>query len=190
MDYNQIKKIDEESLQQLTEGSGPSDKCICGLLSNQEDQGIKASIKRALSSFKQGKKERNIKGNSVVIPLSSLGKGGRGQKSIKEVVKRKTSCGKCGCDDENIVLKHSYANIRITTPDVSSFCPCPSSCLPDREKFQNNIKVTIERVQILDVDSTDSEFNLYQDKDDEVVKEPPIERRSISSLIDAQFTKD
>ncbi|KOB70372.1 Uncharacterized protein OBRU01_15449, partial [Operophtera brumata] len=50
--------------------------------------------------------------------------------STKEVVTRKSACGKCGCDSNRVVLKHSFANIRITSPDLSSVCPCPTDCLP------------------------------------------------------------
>ncbi|KAJ0170067.1 hypothetical protein K1T71_014673 [Dendrolimus kikuchii] len=148
MDYASIKKIDEESLQNLQEGSGPIDECLCSLLSPPEDErpSFRRSIKNALASIGQRKKKL-LAGRSVDIPLAVIQEDGKGWKHSKEVVKRKSTCGKCGCDNENVVLKHSYANIRITSPDVSSICPCSSNCLPDKDKFQNNIEVTIERVE-------------------------------------------
>ncbi|CAK1554479.1 unnamed protein product [Leptosia nina] len=157
-DYAKLKKLDEESLQKLQEGTGPVDECLCSIFSPEvEKRSLAASVKKAFGF--SGKKnsppggrrgfppfgERG--GNFVEIPLT-FSNDGRGIFTKKEVVKRNTPCGKCGCDNENIVLKHSYANIRISTPDISSICPCDSNCLPDKEKLQNNIKVTVERADV------------------------------------------
>ncbi|KAL0853143.1 hypothetical protein ABMA27_012905 [Loxostege sticticalis] len=164
MNYSKLKKLDEETLEKITEGKGPSDKCLCSILAppDNDKKGIKASIKRAFASFggKQGgRKNKTLYGqNSVDIPLSFT-QGGKGIYTTKEAVKRKSSCGKCGCDSENLVLKHSFANIRITSPDVSSICPCPSDCLPEKDKLQNNIKVTVEHVYAIDSASDISDIS-------------------------------
>ncbi|XP_026744212.1 uncharacterized protein LOC113505620 [Trichoplusia ni] len=190
MNYAEIKKLDEESLQQLKEGTGPSDKCICSLLSppDGERRGFGSSIKRALASIATGKKRRPLDGQrSVDIPIVYT-KGAAGIYSTKEVLKRKSSCGKCGCDKENIVLKHSYANIRITSPDVSSICSCPSDCLPEKSRLMNNIKVTVEHMTI-DPDSENSESSLHQHRQ-RTLREPLMsDRKSLSSLINAQYEK-
>ncbi|XP_045530207.1 uncharacterized protein LOC123717962 [Pieris brassicae] len=147
-DYAKLKKLDEESLQQLKEGSGPADECLCSIFSpGIEKKSFTKSVKRALGL--SGRKKQVFTGNeSVDIPLT-FSRDGKGVYTTKEVVKRQTPCGKCGCDNENIVLKHSYANIRITTPDISSICPCPTTdCLPDKERLQNNIKVIVERAGV------------------------------------------
>ncbi|KAI5634314.1 hypothetical protein NE865_12995 [Phthorimaea operculella] len=76
------------------------------------------------------------RGGGVYIPLTST-KGGKGIFTTKEPLKRQKPCsGKCGCEKKDFVMKHSYANIQITSPDVSSICPCPNSCLStDWENF-------------------------------------------------------
>uniref|UniRef100_A0A2A4KA96 Uncharacterized protein n=1 Tax=Heliothis virescens TaxID=7102 RepID=A0A2A4KA96_HELVI len=191
MNYSQIKKLDEESLERLQEGTGPVDECICSLLSppDSERKSLGASIKKAFASFNPGKKRKTFGGRrDVDIPIV-FAKGEQGVYSTKEVVKRKSACGRCGCDKENIVLKHSYANIRITSPDVSSICPCPTDCLPDKHKLLNNIKVTIERVTI-DPDSENSETSLTNHRQ-RTIREPEMtDKRSLSSLINAQYEKD
>ncbi|CAH2102814.1 unnamed protein product [Euphydryas editha] len=112
--YAKLKKLDEESLQKLKEGEGPADQCLCTLLSTEDKRSDAASVKKAFKAFgiKKSKKESG-----------AVDFGRNGFYSKQEVVKRKNSCGKCRCDKEKIVLKHSYANIRITSPDVSSICP-------------------------------------------------------------------
>ncbi|CAH0599400.1 unnamed protein product [Chrysodeixis includens] len=183
MNYADIKKLDEESAQKIKEGTGPSDKCICSLLSPPDGsrKGLGSSIKRAFASIAPGKKRRTLEPQrSLDLPIV-YSKGGAGIYSTKEVVKRKTSCGKCGCDKENIVLKHSYANIRITSPDMSSICSCPSDCLPEKSRLMNNIKVTVEHMT-LDPASEDSQSR------PRAPREPrESERQSLASLIDAQY---
>ncbi|XP_028172161.1 uncharacterized protein LOC114361368, partial [Ostrinia furnacalis] len=103
--------------------------------------------------------------------------------TTKEAVKRNSSCGKCGCDSENLVLKHSFANIRITSPDVSSICPCPSNCMPDKDKLQNNIKVTIEHVYAIESDSDFSDDSLYTvSETSRLTASEPVLPRSMDSL--------
>ncbi|CAG9789773.1 unnamed protein product [Diatraea saccharalis] len=161
MNKNDIQKLDEETLDKLTEGLGPTDECLCSLLSPPEGEkkGFRQSIKKAFASIGQGRSGRRSADqgsrrapdkrpglmNTIDVPLTFT-KGAKGIYTTKENVK--SNCGKCGCSNENIVLKHSYANIRITSPDISSICPCPSDCLPDKAKLSNNIKVTIERLAI------------------------------------------
>ncbi|OWR53985.1 serine protease HP21 precursor, partial [Danaus plexippus plexippus] len=131
--YAEIKKLDEESLQKLTEGEGPADECLCPLLSPPtEKKNLARSVKRALSAFGKSRKPNRVSNMMENIKES-------GFFSTREVLKRQKSCGKCGCDDENIVLKHSYANIRITSPDLSSVCPCPSNCLPGKIASEHKV---------------------------------------------------
>ncbi|CAB3226412.1 unnamed protein product [Arctia plantaginis] len=42
-----------------------------------------------------------------------------------------TKCERaCGCDKKKIRFKHSYVKIKVTSPDISSLCPCPDECIP------------------------------------------------------------
>ncbi|CAH4036019.1 unnamed protein product [Pieris brassicae] len=76
-DYAKLKKLDEESLQQLKEGSGPADECLCSIFSpGIEKKSFTKSVKRALGL--SGRKKQVFTGNeSVDIPLtfSRDGKG-------------------------------------------------------------------------------------------------------------------
>ncbi|KAJ8736834.1 hypothetical protein PYW07_000105 [Mythimna separata] len=48
-----------------------------------------------------------------------------------EEIQKTTKCDRaCGCDKKKIRFKHSYVKIRVTSPDMSSFCDCPDECLP------------------------------------------------------------
>lgn len=86
MNYNQLKKLDEETLEKLTEGTGPSDKCLCSILSPPEEQkkGLRASIKKAFGSLGAGKQNKKaVYGqNSVDIPLTFT-KGGKGMYRLR-----------------------------------------------------------------------------------------------------------
>ncbi|XP_038221103.1 uncharacterized protein LOC119839006 [Zerene cesonia] len=145
--YAKLRKLDAETLQKLTEGPGPADECLCSLFAPETKRSFAASVKKAFG-FSMKRKKGDVGGREMDIPFKfSVGGAGASGPS-KEVLKRHKSCGKCGCDDEHIVLKHSYANIRITTPDVTSFCPCPTNCLPDKDKIKNNIKVVVERAEL------------------------------------------
>ncbi|XP_075988992.1 uncharacterized protein LOC142984970 [Anticarsia gemmatalis] len=208
MNYYEIKKLDEESLERMKEATGPVDECICSLLAGQSESRrgtMRNSIKRAISKVKHGRKPKGVyrteKGQSVVVPISF--KGDKGSlKATKEVIKRKGTCGKCGCDKNDFTLKHSYANIRITTPDITTLCPCPSNdCMPEKSKLLNNIKVTVERVahdhidlhllKPSDPDSEDSETSLHKQKRTENVLEPEMsDKMSLSSLINAQYESE
>ncbi|KAJ8704016.1 hypothetical protein PYW07_013310 [Mythimna separata] len=180
---------------------------------------ISRSIKKVLATITPGKTKKSGRGRAVVgggfgggggvfgggrgggggsYPVGGAGieiplvfsKGEQGIYTTKEVMKRKGSCGKCGCDKEKIVMKHSYANIRITSPDVSSICPCPTSCLPDKAKLMNNIKVTVEHMRI-DPDSENSESSLHQPRLPRKLQEPDMtDKRSVTSLINAQYDTD
>ncbi|RVE50687.1 hypothetical protein evm_004597 [Chilo suppressalis] len=152
MNATELEKLDKATLEKLTDGVGPSDECICSLLapSDGEKRGLRQSIKKAFASIGQAGRAigRSAKGRRTVpnqpgqqdtidVPLVFT-KGAKGVYTTKEAVK--SDCGKCGCANENVVLKHSYANIRITSPDISSICPCPSDCLPEKSRLSNNIK--------------------------------------------------
>lgn len=85
MNYSEIKKLDEKTLEKLTEGVGPSDECLCSLLAPPDEdkkRGVRASIKKAFASLGVGKSGRKknygVHGqNSVDIPLTFT-KGGKG----------------------------------------------------------------------------------------------------------------
>ncbi|KOB64661.1 Uncharacterized protein OBRU01_23861 [Operophtera brumata] len=48
-----------------------------------------------------------------------------------EDIHKTTTCDRgCGCDKKKIRFKHSYVKIRVTSPDISSLCPCPDECIP------------------------------------------------------------
>ncbi|XP_034838062.1 uncharacterized protein [Maniola hyperantus] len=159
--YAKIKKLDEESLRRLTEGSGPADECLCSILSPPEvKKGFTASVKKVFGALSGRKKGIISWGQGSREMQQSFSKDPPGFHSTKEVVQRQKPCGKCGCDSDKFVLKHSYANIRITTPDVSTICPCSSDCLPDKEKLQNNIKVIVENVQINSKPNFEKEPNI------------------------------
>ncbi|XP_052746746.1 uncharacterized protein LOC112045878 [Bicyclus anynana] len=69
---------------------------------------------------------------------------------FEDIVKT-TKCDRgCGCDKKKIRFKHSYVKIRVTSPDISSLCPCPEECVPGVKGgvFTDNdgIKVVIGRV--------------------------------------------
>ncbi|XP_047541839.1 uncharacterized protein LOC125074558 [Vanessa atalanta] len=141
-DYeSKLKKIDETSLLKLQEGKGPVDECLCPLFSSPDKKSLAESVKKAFKSI--GTRIAKNKSKNVPIHFDNAGFS-----STKEVVKRVRSCRKCGCDNEKFILKHSYANIRITSPDISSICPCPSDCLPDKAKLRDNIKVIIEHANL------------------------------------------
>ncbi|XP_049883507.1 uncharacterized protein LOC126378980 [Pectinophora gossypiella] len=193
MSYHRIRRLDIESAQKAVEGKGPVDECLCTLLTPPEEDkrrfsAMRESIKRAFRSVGGGSRKSKQGPAGVFVPLTTT-KGGRGFYSTKETIKHKGSCGKCGCDKEDFVLKHSYANIKIVTPDISSICPCPTSdCMPDKEKLFDNIKVTVERVQ-LHPDNTHSEVSLNPEPL-QTLSEPIMEKRPISDLIEAQFDND
>ncbi|XP_046975580.1 uncharacterized protein LOC124541695 [Vanessa cardui] len=141
-DYeSKLRKIDETSLLKLREGKGPVDQCLCPLFSSPDKTGLAQSVKKAFKSI--GTRITRNKSKNVPIHIDN-----GGFSSTKEVVKRVRSCRKCGCDSENFVLKHSFANIRITSPDISTICPCPSDCLPDKTKLRDNIRVIIEHANV------------------------------------------
>ncbi|XP_038216685.1 uncharacterized protein LOC119835772 [Zerene cesonia] len=69
---------------------------------------------------------------------------------FQDVIKTTTCDRGCGCDRKKIRFKHSYVKIRVTSPDISSLCPCPEECLPGVKGgvFTDNegIKVTVGQV--------------------------------------------
>ncbi|XP_022819118.1 uncharacterized protein LOC111351426 [Spodoptera litura] len=192
MSYNQIRKFDE-SLERMQETSASCDKCFCHLIATPEDErrNLGTSFKQAFTSYNPGKKRRNVGGRrGVDIPLV-FAKGEQGVYSTKEVVKRKSSYGGCGCcDREKLIQKHSYANIHLTTPELAPLCPCPTDGFAEKPKPLNNIKVTIEKVT-LDPDSENSETSLLNHRLQRNVREPKMsEKKSVTSLIDAQYERD
>ncbi|KAJ8737958.1 hypothetical protein PYW08_000553 [Mythimna loreyi] len=95
-------------------------------------------------SEKKGKIRKKSK--MVGVSPSKKGKGIEAEE-IEEIVKT-TKCDRaCGCTRKKIKFKHSYVKIRVTSPDISSFCDCPNECLPGVKAgaFIDNdgIKVTV-----------------------------------------------
>ncbi|KAI5640946.1 hypothetical protein NE865_06822 [Phthorimaea operculella] len=94
------------------------------------------------------------KGKKTKAPRPSKTVGDTGGPGITEEVmeiQKTTKCDRaCGCDKKKIRFKHSYIKIRVTSPDISSFCPCPDECVPGVKGgvFVDNegIKVTVGRV--------------------------------------------
>ncbi|CAB3226415.1 unnamed protein product [Arctia plantaginis] len=66
---------------------------------------------------------------------------------FEDIIKTTTCDRGCGCDKKKIRFKHSYVKIRVTSPDISSLCPCPDECIPGVKGgvFVDNegIKVTV-----------------------------------------------
>ncbi|XP_004926341.1 uncharacterized protein LOC101744840 [Bombyx mori] len=178
MDYKEMKKLEEELLQQLTEGSGPTDLCLCSVLGPRDDEraSLKSSLKKAFGFGSRDKAKGNT-GKDIESSLSSSSARGKGFKVTREAVKRSKECGKCGCDEKNIVLRHSEANIRIVTPDISTLCPCSSNCLPGKEKMRDNIRVIIEPVQI---ELDQSTYSRHPNEDNSIINQSSLERFNIS----------
>ncbi|XP_021194543.3 uncharacterized protein LOC110379260 isoform X1 [Helicoverpa armigera] len=69
---------------------------------------------------------------------------------FEDIIKTTTCDRGCGCDKKKIRFKHSYVKIKVTSPDISSLCPCPDECIPGVKAgaFIDNegIKVTVGRV--------------------------------------------
>lgn len=199
MSYNQIKKIDDLSLERMQASSASCDTCFCHLIATPEDErrNLGTSFKKSFSSYNPGKKRRNVGGRrGIDIPLV-FAKGEQGVYSTKEVVKRKSSCGGCGCSDkEKIISKYSYANIHLTAPELAPLsppahlCARPTDSVVEKPKPINNIKVTTDRVTI-DPDSENSETSLQNHRVHRTVREPNMsEKKSVTSLIDAQYERD
>ncbi|KAM3968492.1 LOW QUALITY PROTEIN: uncharacterized protein ACR2FA_009378 [Aphomia sociella] len=71
------------------------------------------------------------------------------EEDFQDIIKTTTCDRGCGCDKKKIRFKHSYVKIRVTSPDISSLCPCPDECVPGVKNgvFTDNegIKVTVGR---------------------------------------------
>ncbi|XP_022125510.2 uncharacterized protein LOC111000398 [Pieris rapae] len=72
------------------------------------------------------------------------------KEEFQDIIKTTTCDRGCGCDRKKIRFKHSYVKIRVTSPDISSLCPCPDECVPGVKGgvFTDNegIKVTVGQV--------------------------------------------
>ncbi|XP_059055117.1 uncharacterized protein LOC131849141 [Achroia grisella] len=99
-------------------------------------------------------KGSKIKTRSKKVGVTSVTKQiktitGTGEE-FQDIVKT-TKCDRsCGCDKKKIRFKHSYVKIRVTSPDLSSLCPCPDKCISSIKHGVINdnegIKVTVGRV--------------------------------------------
>ncbi|XP_045509516.1 uncharacterized protein LOC123705011 isoform X2 [Colias croceus] len=105
-------------------------------------------------SEKKGKiktKSRKTGVSKVRKSAIGVGKSKLGiTEEFQDVIKTTTCDRGCGCDRKKIRFKHSYVKIRVTSPDISSLCPCPEECLPGVKGgvFTDNegIKVTVGQV--------------------------------------------
>ncbi|XP_045458445.1 uncharacterized protein LOC123668796 [Melitaea cinxia] len=135
----------------LPEGRTPSEKSLIQKVKTDYEKPSKTRI-GALSE-KKGK----IKTKSKKIEVAAERLSGKRLTKTKgaiteefEDIIKTTTCDKgCGCDKKKIRFKHSYVKIRVTSPDISSLCPCPEECLPGVKGgvFTDNegIKVTVGR---------------------------------------------
>lgn len=135
----------------LPEGRTPSEKSLIQKVKSDYEKPSKTRI-GALSE-KKGK----IKTKSKKIEVAAERLSGKRLTKTKgaiteefEDIIKTTTCDKgCGCDKKKIRFKHSYVKIRVTSPDISSLCPCPEECLPGVKGgvFTDNegIKVTVGR---------------------------------------------
>ncbi|CAF4748259.1 unnamed protein product [Pieris macdunnoughi] len=110
------------------------------------------------------------------------------KEEFQDVIKTTTCDRGCGCDRKKIRFKHSYVKIRVTSPDISSLCPCPDECVPGVKGgvFTDNegIKVTVGQVsaapsytskEYIKTESTKLEVKYQNDK----AKFPSISSESI-----------
>ncbi|XP_050683022.1 uncharacterized protein LOC126978330 isoform X3 [Leptidea sinapis] len=89
---------------------------------------------------------------------------------LQDITKTTTCDRACGCDRKKIRFKHSYVKIRVTSPDISSLCPCPDECVPGVKGgvFTDNegIKVTVGQATVTpsfrstELDNVDDEISL------------------------------
>ncbi|XP_047524196.1 uncharacterized protein LOC125062371 [Pieris napi] len=99
------------------------------------------------------------------------------KEEFQDIIKTTTCDRGCGCDRKKIRFKHSYVKIRVTSPDISSLCPCPDECVPGVKGgvFTDNegIKVTVGQVsaapsytskEYIKTESTKLEIKYQNDK--------------------------
>ncbi|XP_059055162.1 uncharacterized protein LOC131849173 [Achroia grisella] len=103
-------------------------------------------------------KKRKLRVKSKKNGVATITKSAKGvtklsggmEEEFEDVIKTTTCDRGCGCDKKKIRFKHSYVKIRVTSPDISSLCPCPNECVPGIKNgvFTDNegIKVTVGRV--------------------------------------------
>ncbi|XP_052751424.1 uncharacterized protein LOC113516805 [Galleria mellonella] len=111
---------------------------------------------KLIASEKRGKYAIKSKKTGAAVVTKSSKRAGEIKRSdgIKEefqdVIKTTTCDRGCGCDKKKIRFKHSYVKIRVTSPDISSLCPCPDECVPGVKHGvftdSKGIKVTVGRV--------------------------------------------
>nr|XP_034839610.1 titin-like [Maniola hyperantus] len=126
-----------------------------GLITPLEGK-LSAEIKESTPKEARGKIKKISKKHGVEAASKSAKRIGISKSKVGvieefEDITKTTTCDRgCGCDKKKIRFKHSYVKIRVTSPDISSLCPCPEECIP-RVKggvFTDNegINVTIGRV--------------------------------------------
>ncbi|CAH4038629.1 unnamed protein product [Pieris brassicae] len=162
----------------LPEGKTPSEKVLI--------QKVRTALglpPEPTPSERQGKiktKSKKIGADRAKMSEVAIGVG-KSKIGIKEefqdIIKTTTCDRGCGCDRKKIRFKHSYVKIRVTSPDISSLCPCPNECVPGVKGgvFTDNegIKVTVGQVsaapsfaskEYIKTDSTKLEIKYHNDK--------------------------
>ncbi|XP_028034771.1 uncharacterized protein LOC114246448 [Bombyx mandarina] len=111
----------------MPEGKTPSEKALVKKV--RKAAGLPPET---TPSEKLGKiKKRGKKGESIKKGAKTLSAKAAGIDEELEDITKTTKCDRaCGCDKKKIRFKHSYVKIRVTSPDISSLCPCPEECVP------------------------------------------------------------
>ncbi|XP_050683027.1 uncharacterized protein LOC126978333 isoform X4 [Leptidea sinapis] len=107
-----------------------------GRTKTEKDLIAKVQAKFPADLYEKGVQTKSRKVGLGPVKRSEIGVGvsGKSQAGIREKfedIVKTTKCDRgCGCDRKKIRFKHSYVKIRVTSPDISSLCPCPDECLP------------------------------------------------------------
>ncbi|CAH0716313.1 unnamed protein product, partial [Brenthis ino] len=114
----------------LPEGKTPSEKVLIQ----------KVKTKAGVTPERAISEKGTIKTKSKRVGAPGVRRSVRGVEKIKskggiveefqDIIKTTTCDRGCGCDKKKIRFKHSYIKIRVTSPDISSLCPCPEECVP------------------------------------------------------------
>ncbi|CAH2103706.1 unnamed protein product [Euphydryas editha] len=136
----------------LPEGKTPSEKILIQKVKTEYEKPSKGRVE----TFSEKKDKIKTKSKKIGVAAERLS-GKRVTKTkgaiteeFQDIIKSTTCDRGCGCDKKKIRFKHSYVKIRVTSPDISSLCPCPEECVPGVKGgiFTDNegIKVTVGRV--------------------------------------------
>ncbi|XP_047544364.1 titin-like [Vanessa atalanta] len=140
---------------QLPEGNTPSEKSLIRKVKETtpvepEFLALPPELTKLEKKTAKVMKEGKAKTKSKKIGESVVRRKGGITEEFEDIIKTTTCDRGCGCDKKKIRFKHSYVKIRVTSPDISSLCPCPEECVPGVKGgvFTDNegIKVTVGRV--------------------------------------------